>query len=172
MEPMPIQGTRVIMVVYSCLAQRWCIREHEKTEFWWLGVRVRHRTAVSSLPPLSQSSHPMSVFPHSLVINNFGVKYMGKEHADHLIKCSKEKYKLTEDWAGDLYCSISLTWDYAAQTLHISMQGHIKNQLLKNKHVMRRIQHCRYSPEPKKIRHRPTIPPPQQRYSKTHQGWI
>jgi len=43
------------------------------------------------------------------VVNVFGVKYVGKEHADHLIICLKqEKYKLTEDWAGDLYCGISL----------------------------------------------------------------
>jgi hypothetical protein len=44
----------------------------------------------------------------SLVIDNFGVKYVGKEHAKHLIKCLKEKYKLNKDWAGDLYCGTSL----------------------------------------------------------------
>ena len=45
----------------------------------------------------------------SLVVDNFGVKYVGKEHADHLISCLKqETYKLTKDWAGDLYCGISL----------------------------------------------------------------
>jgi hypothetical protein len=33
-----------------------------------------------------------------LVVDNFGVKYVGKEHADHLIDCLKtETYKLTED---------------------------------------------------------------------------
>ncbi len=32
----------------------------------------------------------------SLVVNNFGIKYVGKEHVDHLIKCLKEKYKLTD----------------------------------------------------------------------------
>ncbi len=45
----------------------------------------------------------------SLVVNNFGVKYVGKEHAEHLINCLKEEtYKLTEDWTGDLYCGILL----------------------------------------------------------------
>ncbi len=33
----------------------------------------------------------------SLVVNNFGVKYVGKEHAEHLINCLKEEtYKLAE----------------------------------------------------------------------------
>ena len=32
-----------------------------------------------------------------LAVYNFGVKYVGKEHADHLIKCIKENYDITED---------------------------------------------------------------------------
>jgi hypothetical protein len=73
----------------------------------------------------------------SLVVDNFRIKYVGKEHADYLIKCLKEKYKLSEDWSGDLYCGISLRWDYVAWTLNISMPGYIKKQLLKYKHVIR-----------------------------------
>jgi hypothetical protein len=76
---------------------------------------------------------------------------VGKEHADHLISClKKETYKLTEDWAGDLYCGISLRWDYVRRRLNISMPGYIKKQLLKYNHIMRQIQHCPYSPEPKR----------------------
>jgi hypothetical protein len=86
----------------------------------------------------------------SLAVDNFGIKYVGKEHADHLIKCLKEKYKLTEDWTGDLYCGISLKWDYVARTLYFSMPGYFKKKLLKYKHIMRRIQHCPYLPEPKR----------------------
>jgi len=53
-------------------------------------------------------THPISF---TLVVDDFGVKYVGKEHIDHLIKCIKEKYELTEDWSGDLYCGIKLHWD-------------------------------------------------------------
>jgi hypothetical protein len=44
----------------------------------------------------------------SLIVDDFGIKYVGKEHAEHLIKSLKEKYKLTEDLAGDSYCCITL----------------------------------------------------------------
>ncbi len=64
------------------------------------------------------STRPISF---TLIVDNFGVKYVGKEHADHLIKCIKTKYELTEDWAGNLYCGIKLNWDYNARTLDISM---------------------------------------------------
>jgi hypothetical protein len=40
------------------------------------------------------------------VADDFGVKYEGKEHTQHLIECLKEKYELVKDWTGDLYCGI------------------------------------------------------------------
>jgi hypothetical protein len=84
-------------------------------------------------------------------VDDFGVKYVGKEHADHLVASLKTKYTLIEDWAGDLYCGIKLHWDYAARTLDISMPGYVRRQLLKYKHVTTsRPQHCPYAPEPKK----------------------
>jgi hypothetical protein len=92
-------------------------------------------------------SRPISF---TLVVDDFGVKYVGKEHATHLIDCIKEKYGVTEDWTGDLYCGIKLKWDYVARTLDISMPGYIKKLLQKYKHRMpKRQQHCPYSPAPK-----------------------
>jgi hypothetical protein len=32
-----------------------------------------------------------------LVVDNFGVKNVNKDYVNHLIKCLKEKYELTED---------------------------------------------------------------------------
>ncbi len=61
------------------------------------------------------------------MVEDFGVKYVGKEHTDHLIQCMKEMYELTEDWTGDLYCGIGLNWDYKARMLDILMLGYIKN---------------------------------------------
>jgi hypothetical protein len=38
----------------------------------------------------------------TLVVHDFGVKDVGKEHADHLMASLKMKYKLVKDWDGDL----------------------------------------------------------------------
>jgi hypothetical protein len=85
-----------------------------------------------------------------LVVDDFGVKYVGREHVNHLIKCIKEKYELTEDWSGNLYCGIKLHWDYIARTVDISMPGYIKKLLHKYKHKMpTKPQHCPYTPAPK-----------------------
>ncbi len=51
-------------------------------------------------------SRPISF---TLVVDDFGVKYVGQEHADHLIASIRSTYKnLTEDWTGSLYCGITL----------------------------------------------------------------
>jgi len=34
----------------------------------------------------------------TLVVDDFGVKYIGKEHVMHLIKSLKEHYEVEEDW--------------------------------------------------------------------------
>jgi hypothetical protein len=62
-------------------------------------------------------SHPISF---TLIVNDFGIKYVGKEHADHLIASIKSTYnKLTEDWTGSLYCGIMLELDYVGRMVDI-----------------------------------------------------
>jgi hypothetical protein len=58
--------------------------------------------------------HNTQPISFTLVVDDFGVKYVGCEHTEHLIACIKETYELTEDWTGDLYCGIKLNWDYRA----------------------------------------------------------
>ena len=44
----------------------------------------------------------------SLVIDYFRVKYIGKNHAEHLIKAIQDRYQVSTDWEGQLYCGISI----------------------------------------------------------------
>jgi hypothetical protein len=62
----------------------------------------------------------------TLVVDNFGVKYVAKDDVNHLIASIKTTYNLTEDWTGNLYCGITLNWDYVNRTVDISMPGYIK----------------------------------------------
>jgi hypothetical protein len=47
-----------------------------------------------------------------LVVDNFGIKYIGKEHVKHLISILKKNYKNKEDWEGKRYLEITMDWDY------------------------------------------------------------
>ena len=64
-----------------------------------------------------------------LAMDDFGVTYVGKEHADHLIRALKKDYKLAENWEGNLYCGITLDWNYEEQYLDISMPRFIPKML-------------------------------------------
>ena len=65
----------------------------------------------------------------ALVVDDFGVKYVNKNNADHPVASLKEKYKISEDWTGSLYCGINLRWDYTNRTLNLGMPSYIKTQL-------------------------------------------
>ena len=38
----------------------------------------------------------------SLVVDDFGVKYVGKQHAEHLVTCIRKYYPVSVDWNGGL----------------------------------------------------------------------
>ncbi len=61
-------------------------------------------------------THPITF---TLVVDNFGVKYVNKDDVDHLIASMKKNYMLTKDWTGNLYCGIQLDWNYAGRTVDI-----------------------------------------------------
>jgi hypothetical protein len=88
----------------------------------------------------------------TLVVDNFGVKPVNKADVDHLISSIKMTYTLTEDWMGNLYCGITLEWDYVGCTVDILMPGYIKMKLQEYEHIMpKNLQTCPYLPEPKKF---------------------
>ena len=62
----------------------------------------------------------------TLVVDDFGVKYVGKEHAQHLKDTLEENYTVTTEWEGKRYIGITLDWDYKRRQVHLSMPNYIK----------------------------------------------
>ncbi len=74
-------------------------------------------------------NHKSRPLTFTLVVDDFGIKYESKDDVDHLIASIKSTYKLTKDWMGNLYCGISLDWDYINQMVDILMPRYIKEKL-------------------------------------------
>lgn len=70
----------------------------------------------------------------TLVVDDFGIKYVGREHLEHLLTALKEHYEVSVDYKGELYCGITLKWNYEKRYVDISMPGYVEKQLLKYKH--------------------------------------
>ena len=70
----------------------------------------------------------------SLVVEDFDLKYIGKENADHLIQSLQKRYTISINWTGSLLCGHTIDWDYAARTCDISMPEYLQTSLLKFQH--------------------------------------
>jgi len=73
--------------------------------------------------------HKWRPIQFSLVVDDFGVKYVGEEHAQHLVNILKADYKITEDWEGEKYIGIDLEWDYTKRQVHLHMPDYIRKAL-------------------------------------------
>ena len=68
-----------------------------------------------------------------LIVDDFSVKYIGKEHSDHLIQCLHNHYQeVNINWDGKRFCGVHLDWDYDKRTCSLSMPGYVTNALHNN----------------------------------------
>ena len=82
----------------------------------------------------------------SIVVDDFEVKYVGKEKADHLIKSLQKLYTISVYWTGSLFCGLTIAWYYAARTCNISMPSYLQTALHKFQHTApKRPQHASQS---------------------------
>ncbi|KAL7474928.1 hypothetical protein ACHAW6_000871, partial [Cyclotella cf. meneghiniana] len=79
--------------------------------------------------------HKLHPVTFSLVVDDFGVKAVGLTHAKHLKDMLQKYYKVSVDWAGKLFCGISLAWDYNNSTIDLSMPRYIDKTLRHFQHV-------------------------------------
>ena len=82
----------------------------------------------------------------SLVVDNFGVRYVGKENSNYLIQSLQKWYIIFIDWTGFLFCVLNIAWDYAARTCDISTPNYLQTDLHKFQHpAPKRPQHAPHS---------------------------
>ena len=63
--------------------------------------------------------HTPGLFKHklrpiwsTLLVDNFEIKYIGKEHINHLLGILNKHYDMETDWNSERYCGITLDWNY------------------------------------------------------------
>jgi hypothetical protein len=78
--------------------------------------------------------HESRPITFSLVVDDFGVKCVGDQHARHLIKALEDLYTVSSDWTGSLYCGLTLNWDYTNRTVDLSMPNYVAMALHKFQH--------------------------------------
>ena len=100
--------------------------------------------------------HTPGLFKHisrpvqfTLVVDDFGIKYVGQHNLQHLLNAIKKHYDISIDYTGSLYCGITLEWHYDEGYIDISMPGYVTKQLTKYNHPPpKKPQHCPWEPSP------------------------
>jgi hypothetical protein len=69
-----------------------------------------------------------------LVVDDFCIKYIGRDNAEHPMASIKKKYAISSNWTGSAYRGLKLDWDYTNGTVDLSMPGCIKAALHKCQH--------------------------------------
>jgi hypothetical protein len=63
----------------------------------------------------------------NLCVDNVGIRYIKCKHLQHLYNAlRKETNEIVEDWTGDLYCRITLKWNYEKHLVDLSMPAYVK----------------------------------------------
>jgi hypothetical protein len=73
--------------------------------------------------------HQTRKISFTLVVDDFGVKYVDKADALHLINALETHYPLKIDWTGSKYSGIDLKRDYENGTVQLSMKDYVKKAL-------------------------------------------
>jgi hypothetical protein len=56
---------------------------------------------------------------------------VGRDHVEHLFNALREDYEAVScNWKGELFCGITLDWDYNNKTVKLSMPNYIEEALL------------------------------------------
>ena len=82
----------------------------------------------------------------TLVVDDFGIEYVGEKHAQHLITTLKAHYDVAEDWLGNTFLRIDLQWNYSKGTLRLSMKNYVAAVLQRFRH--KNISNPTHSPHP------------------------
>ncbi len=89
--------------------------------------------------------HTTQPISFTLCVNDFGMKYVGRKHVDHLLKVLNTNYKCAIDWEGKRYLGMDIDWDYMQKKVHVSMLEYVPKALVQFWHKAPRIpQHQPY----------------------------
>ena len=73
--------------------------------------------------------HKWRLITFSLVVDNYGVKYIGEEHTQHLLQTIQKYYQYSVKEEGGRYCGLTIKWDYPGKKVHLAIPAYIENAL-------------------------------------------
>jgi hypothetical protein len=67
-------------------------------------------------------------------VDDLRIKYVGCDHAEHLMASIKNSYEILSDWTGSAYCGLKIEWNNSNGTVYLFMPKHTNAELHKYQH--------------------------------------
>ena len=80
-------------------------------------------------------THAWRSITFTLCVDNFGVKYVGKQHGDHLMSIIGEHYTISHKWNGSRYLGMDIDWDYTNSEVQLSILSYVRDSLKSSHHI-------------------------------------
>ena len=85
--------------------------------------------------------HDTRPISFTLVVDDFGVKYINKQDLQHLIDTLRQQYTITVDRTGNNYLGLTLEWNYEQGYVDISIPDYILHALHEFQHILSKPTH-------------------------------
>jgi len=74
-------------------------------------------------------NHETQPISFTLCVDDFGEKYVVREHAEHLLQVLNANYKCAIDWEGNKYLGMNIDWYYEQNKVLVSMLKYVPEAL-------------------------------------------
>jgi hypothetical protein len=71
----------------------------------------------------------------TLCVDDFGIKYVSREHVKHLSGILNNHYKCSQDWSGARHLGMNIDWDYINKNVHVSKLDYVPEALIRFQHA-------------------------------------
>jgi hypothetical protein len=78
--------------------------------------------------------HALRPISFMLCVDDFGMKYVGREHAKQLLHILNMHYKCLQDWDGKKHLNVDIDWDYEQRKVHVLMLNYVPKVLMRFQH--------------------------------------
>ena len=110
------------------LPQAWIISQNQ------LATRLaKHGYHQSKIIP-GLWTHETRPTTFTLVVDDFAIKIMSEDDANHLINILKKDYTISVDREATKYIGLTIEWDYDNGKVHMHMPGYLEKAMIRFKH--------------------------------------
>ena len=78
----------------------------------------------------------------TLVVDDFGIRYTNREHAQQLFSTLQKYYTISIDWSGSKYCGLDINWNYDERWVTLSIPGFVAKAQERYQYIPTRQRHA------------------------------